>query len=111
MSKTNQELKTRIATLTAELKLLCEYPTNSELIKKIGELTAVVKENSERYDALTGGKIKVDKNAMTKVDKELLKLKKINKERNDAFKSIFEMLLENLNMKKDELKEEIGLED
>ncbi|KAM0675021.1 hypothetical protein GVAV_001360 [Gurleya vavrai] len=94
-----------------ELNKLCEYANNDELRNLIEKKENEIEENKKRIEDLSGGKIKVEKSDMDKIDNESGKYRKILKERKAAYKNIMEVMLENSGMKRAELLEEMGIEE
>lgn len=105
------KLKGEVVEIKNEISEVCKYPRNEEIVKILKSKTKEAMENKKRTADLTAGTIKISKEEMDKISKELNKFKKIYKERVMIFKNIFETLQENSGMKKAELMEEIGLED
>lgn len=108
---TNKGIKEEIQQMKNELKILCEYPKDDELIKLTESKKKEATENIARMDDLSSGKIKISKEEMVKLEKELCKLKKMRKERMTAFKEIVNVMMDNTGMKKSELYEEVGIDD
>lgn len=105
------EVKRRKELLKGELAELCKYPTNDEMIKIVKMKTKEAIENKKRLEDLTAGNIKVSKTEMEAINKELGKYRKVLKERKSIFKNIFDTLLEKADIKKNDLMEEVGLEE
>ncbi|KAM0686188.1 PSMC3 interacting protein [Conglomerata obtusa] len=111
INKKCNAVKVEVKKVKDEMSKLCEYPKNDEMKKIIKTKLEEVEKNKQRIEDLSGGKLKVEKTDMEKVDKELNKYRKILKERKEIHKNIFDVMLDNSGMKKDELMEEMGLED
>lgn len=105
------EKKDNLKTLKSDINNMCKYPTNTNIIKLVKEKTKEAMENKKRLEDLVGGTVKVSKDDMDNVNKELGKYKKMYRQRMAIFKNIFETVLENVGMRKGELMEEMGLEE
>lgn len=111
ITQANNDLKEEIEQLKSELKTLCEHPINKDLKSLVEEKKTEIQENKDRIKDLSTGKVKVSKEEMVAIEKELGKLKKLSKERKLIFKTIVDAILDNSGMKKAELYEAAGIEE
>lgn len=81
--------------------------TENELEEKISLLESRIEKNKESLSKISSGELYTEEDVLLLSPKPLLKLLK---ERRSIYKNILDILTENLNMKKKEFLEEVGIE-